>query len=65
MKYVAEMSEASSSTQSHTELLALEWWMVEEFRQHGEQIESTFGVTITRGRTLDSAVMTTRAEMYH
>jgi hypothetical protein len=22
-------------------------------------------VTITRGRTLDSAVMTTRAEMYH
>jgi hypothetical protein len=25
----------------------------------------TICVTITRGRTLDSAVMTTRAEMYH
>jgi hypothetical protein len=35
MKYVAEMSEASSSMQSHAELLALEWWTVEEFRQHG------------------------------
>jgi hypothetical protein len=45
MKYIAEMSEASSSTQSHAELLALEWWMVEEFWQHGEQIESTFGRT--------------------
>jgi hypothetical protein len=36
MKYVVEMSEASSSMQSHAELLALEWWTVEEFQQHGE-----------------------------